>query len=306
MPLIIISDDVTPDTPSSGDTRDDIVEEILSNIQGFTAAPDQLTSLAADLSSNGLTVKVDSAAGVASGMIEVGEELMWVAKFDDQSGDVQLLPKGRGFRGTKAVPHSSGETVVISPTVPRSVVIREINNQIRALYPSLYAVAVTEFVFDVPSKEAYAIPADTESVLDVRCLDTDGNWERVRFWEVEATPTEGMVLRFSGVPVGRTVRVILGKRPATLSAPTDLFTSSGLSAGAKDLIVLGALARILPMIDVARLGVQHAVADELAQARQLGSASGLAREFAKTFQERLAQEVAALQQRYPARVHFTR
>jgi hypothetical protein len=308
MPIVIVvPGQVDPGTPQpDGTTRNDIVEEVLSNVQGFTSSPDQITSLSADLSDTATSLKVDSAAGIANGMIEIGNELLWVTQFDQTSGDVRLLPKGRGFRGTKAEAHPAGETVVISPTVPRSAIIRELNNQLRSLFPRLFGVAQETFTFTDIHKAGWPIPAAAEMVLDVRYQDIRSNWQRVRQWEVENTPGTAPVVRFSGVPIAQPVQVVYGIRPGTLDADDALLASTGLSSSIKDLLIPGVLSRLLPMIDVARLGVQHAVADELAQARQLGTAATLANEFKKTFNERLEQEVNALQRRYPARVHFTR
>lgn len=308
MPIVIVvPGEVDPGTPPpDGTTRNDIVEEILSNVQGFTASPDQVTSLSADLTDAATSLKVDSATGIANGMIEIGNELMWVTQFDQTSGDVRLLPKGRGWRGTKAEAHATGDTVVVSPTVPRSAIVRELNNQLRSLFPRLFGVAQETFTFNDIHKAAWSIPAVAEMVLDVRYKDVQNNWQRVRQWEIENTPDAVPVVRFSGVPLGQQVQVVYGIRPGTLDADDDLLADTGLSSSIKDLLIPGVLARLLPMIDVARLGVQHAVADELAQARQLGSAATLANEFKKTFNERLEQEVNALQRRYPARVHFTR
>lgn len=308
MPIVIVvPGGVDPGTPPpDGTTRNDIVEEILSNVQGFTASPDQVTSLSADLSDTATSLRVDSATGIANGMIEIGNELLWVTRFDQTSGDVELLPRGRGWRGTTAEAHASGDTVVVSPTVPRSAVIRELNNQLRSLFPQLFGVAEETFTFDEIHQAAYPVPAIAEMVLDVRYKDVQDNWQRVRSWEVEHTPEAAPALRFRGVPLGQQVQVVYGLRPGTLDTDDALLATTGLSSSIKDLLIPGVLARLLPMIDVARLGVQHAVADELAQARQLGTAATLANEFKKTFDQRLAQEVNALQRRYPARVHFTR
>jgi len=313
VPIVIRNPGVPdPGLPSSdGTTRNDIVEEVLSDLQGFTAAPDQVTSLTADIAAAATSLTVADTAGVSSGILEIGNELVWVTGFDAQSGNVTLLPKGRGWRGTKAVPHTAGETVVVSPNVPRSVVIREVNNQVRALYPSLFGIKTFTFNHDDPLQNAWPLPADAEAVFDVRFKDVLGNWERVRHWEVEfstdtALATSGVALRVGGVPIGYPVQVVYGARPTPMTDDNSLFAATGLQSGAKDLLVLGALARIIPMLDVSRLAVQHAAADELATPRPLGSASALADKFTKTYTQRLNEERRILSDRYPARVHWTR
>jgi len=313
VPLIIKIPDspLPPPPPVDGTDRDDIVEEILSDLQGFTAAPDQVTSLTSDITADATTLTVQDAAGVSSGLLEIGDELMWVTGFDGQSGNVTLLPKGRGWRGTTAVAHGKGDTVVVSPNVPRSVVVREVNNQIRALYPSLFGVRTYEFIHDNPLQNAWPLPAEAEAVFDVRFKDYLGNYERVRNWEVEfstdaTVSTSGVAVRVGHVPIGYPVQIVYGVRPTVLSTGTSLLADTGLQPGAKDLLVLGALARIIPMLDVARLEVQHAAADELATPRPLGSASALADKFTKQYQQRLVEERRILSDRYPARVHWTR
>ena len=311
---VVIRDPSTPTPPSpvpDGTTRADIVEEVLSNLQGFTAAPDQVTALTGDITATDTTLTVADAAGVSSGVLEIGTELVWATGFDAQSGNVTLLPKGRGWRGTKAVPHLKGDTVVVSPNVPRQVVIREVNNQLRALYPSLFGIKSFQFDHSDPLQEAWPVPADAEAVFDVRFKNLIGNWERVRRWELEfsadtALFPSGIAVRLSGIPIGYPVQVVYGVRPTTLDDDASLLADSGLQPGAKDLLVLGSLARIIPMLDVSRLAVQHAAADELATPRPLGSASALADKFAKTYAQRLVEERRILSDRYPARIHWTR
>jgi hypothetical protein len=300
-----------PPAPSPGINRADLTEEILSNLQGFTAAPDQVTALLADMTETDATLRVADSTGVSSGILEIGDELVWATAFDVASGNVTLLPKGRGWRGTTPAAHPKGETVTISPNVPRQVVIREINNQIEALYPTLFGIKTTQFVHDDPLKNAWPLPADAEAVFDVRFQDFLGNWERVRNWEVEfstdtALSSTGTAVRIGNVPIGYPVQIVYGTRPSPMTTPESTLADTGLQRGAKDLLVLGTLARILPMLDVSRLAVQHAAADELATPRPLGSASALADKFAKQYTQRLTEERRILNDRYPARIHWTR
>jgi len=313
VPVIIKVPDVPIPSapPPDGTTRDDVVEEILSNLQGFTAAPDQVTALTSDLTATGTILTVQDTTGVSTGILEIGDELVWVTGYDAQSGNVTLLPKGRGWRGTKAVTHTKGDTVVVSPNVPRSVVVREVNNQIRALYPSLFGVKTFTFTHSDPLQNAWGVPGEAEAVFDVRWKDNLGNWERVRNWEVEFSvdsgiSASGIAVRLGNVPIGYPVQLVYGVRPTPLNTATSTIADTGLQSGAKDLLVLGALARIIPMLDVSRLAVQHAAADELATPRPLGSASALADKFAKQYTVRLNEERRILSDRYPARIHWTR
>ena len=102
------------------------------------------------------------------------------------------------------------------------------------------------------------------------------------------------------------MQVVYGSIPTTLTNEVDLFSSTGLSDSAKDLVVLGTMARVVPNLDVSRLAVQYAAADEMGQARPNGGAITVAKYIQAVYQLRLRQERAALNAAYPARIHLTR
>ena len=300
-----------PGTTASETTFGTVIEEVLSNLQGYSAAPDQVTSVIADVGLTDITLEVADAQDLGRGLIEIGQELMWVQSRNDTGNTVTLLPKGRGWRGTQAVTHATGDTVTVSPSVPRSVVAREANNQVRALYPDVYAVQSAQFVFNNILKVGWAVPVEAVVILDVRWKDYRNNWQRIRTWEAEngADLTDfptGRCVRFRGIPIGRTVQIIYGTTPIPLVAETDLFSTSGLSAGAKDLVVLGTMVRVIPNLDVSRLQVQYAAAEEMGQPRPNGGAITVAKYVQQQYLMRLRQERAALNAEYPARIHFTR
>lgn len=292
-------------------TFDDLVEEILGNLQGFTLTQDLVTSLSAPITATDTTVKIDMPeGGIGIGMLEVGDELMYVRSVDEDTGTVNLLAKGRGWRGTTAVSHAAGDTVVVSPLVPRVRVKAAINDVINSLYPTVFGVGTTEFTWTAGPTLAWGIPAEAEQILDVRWRDSLGNWIKVRNWELVASssladfPT-GQSLRITeGLTSGQKVQVVYGKRPTPLASPTAPFTDSGLTLSAKDLVTLGAMTRIIPAMDAGRLGVQYVPADELDQARQVGAAAALAREYERGYQQALAREQASLQRLYPGRPHY--
>lgn len=296
----------------ASNTLGDLVEEVVSNIQGFTAAPDQMTYLAADCTSSDTTLYVNDASNISRGLIEIGSELIWVQTVNTSTNTLTTLPKGRGWRGSTAAAHATNDTVVVSPVMPRYIAAREINNEIAALYPSIFGVKSTEFTLDSVIQLGWPLPTDAESVLDVRWKDFMGNWQRVRGWELEkASNTDdfpsGTALRITdSVPISRTVRVVYGTMPTTLTDESAQWSTTGLSNAAKDLVILGAMIRAIPMLDVSRLSVQYVPADELDQPRPIGSALGIVKDMRQTYQVRLMQERTILATRYPARIHRTR
>lgn len=289
-----------------------IVEEILSDVRGFTAASDQVTSLAADMTDTAITGQVADLSVVSTGVIEVGDELMWVRAVDATSGTFSLLPKGRGWSGTTAVAHLLGDTVTISPAFPRSRIKTAVNDAIQELWPVIFPLTTSQFVWNNTIKIGWEIPADAEFVMAVRYRDYLGNWQRVKAWEVERSLDtddfpSGRALRITqALPVGVTVEVVYGKQPTALVNESDAFTLTGFEDRISDLVILSVLARLLPMLDVNRLQVTHAPADELDQPRPIGSADAIAKSFRSQYQARLQQEQRVLNKRYPAPVHITR
>lgn len=301
---------ITYDAP--GITFGALIEEITSNLQGYTAAPDQMTALSQDVGVGDTTLYVDDPTITGRGVVEIGTEQVWVQTVNPATNQLDTLPKGRGWRGTTATTHQAGDTVVASPAVPRSVIARDINNQIRSLYPDVYAVNTTEFAYDTTTRTGWPLPAEAVAVLDVRWRDYQDNWQRIKAWEAENSanltdfPTGKSVRLPSGVPVGRTVQVVYAVTPTTLTNEVDPFSSTGLSDSAKDLVVLGTMARVVPNLDVSRLSVEYAAASETTQARPHGGAITVAKFLEAKYAQRVRQERAALNQLYPARIHFTR
>lgn len=286
-------------------TLDSLTEEILANFQGYSTSPDQVTALTAAVSATDLSIPLASVeTGLGTGMVEIGDELLYASAVDPDTGALKILPKGRGWRGTTAVPHDIGDTVVVSPLVPRYRVKAAINDVLNAVWPNLFGVTTYTFTYDSGYTAGWAIPPDVEMVLAVRYQDSLGEWRDVTSWGVVHGLGVGSLLRITGsVLIGSTVEVVYGKRPAPFASGSSLLSETGLSESAKDILMYGAMVRLVPALDVGRLGVQYVPADELDQPRQLGSAMALAREFQNVYTAALQKEQLYLQNRYPARVH---
>jgi hypothetical protein len=289
-----------------------MIEDLLSDFQGYTVASDQVTALSASIGPTDTSFIVDDGSVISVGSLQIGDEMMWVKSTDAISGTVTLLPRGRGWAGTTAVPHSTGDTVSISPAYPRSRIKTAINASIAATYPMLFGVTSTEFTLLDVIHLAWGIPADVEFVLDVRWRDPLGNWQRIRGWEIDRQanpsdfPTGQALLITQRIIPGSTVRVTYGGRPGALVNESDLFTSTGLDESISDAIIMDVKGRMLPTLDLARLQVTHASAYELEQTHPVGSAIAAGAKFTQLFQQRLQIESLSLHRRYPARVHITR
>jgi hypothetical protein len=299
-------------TPTGTTTFGNIIEDLISDFQGYTVASDQVTSLSVPIGTTDTTFVVDDGTVLSTGTLQIGDEMMWVKSVDTSSSTVTLLPQGRGWGGTTAVAHNVGDTVTISPAYPRARIKSAINASIQTTFPMLFGVQSTEFTLLDVIHLAWGIPADVEFILDVRWKDPLGNWQRIRGWEIDrqanttSFPTGQALLITQRIIPGSTVRVVYGGRPGVLTNETDLFTITGLDEGIADAIKLDVKARMLPTLDLARLQVTHIMAAELEQNHPVGSAIAAGAKFAQMYQQRLQIESLTLHRRYPARVHLTR
>lgn len=273
------------------------------SLQGFTVDNDLVCALSADIAAADLLIGVDDTEAVSKGIIEIDEELIFVKS--NSVGSLTIAPFGRGYKGTTATTHTAGAKVSVFPTYPRSIVSREVNNTIRAVYPDLYAVTSTDITTDGINWQ-YSLPSDLDRVLlvETRWTIEDG-WQPVREWDVthSANTTDYATGKFISIgeplAAGMIVHVTYAKPPTLLSASTDLFTATGLPSSSRDVIVYGAASRLLPWLDTGRVPVETVAADLADQTKPVGNAVSLGRVMDNKYTTRLNAEKSALRERYP-------
>ena len=144
-----------------------MVDEIKSNLQGYTLRQDRISYVAnpAGLTTTSSEITIGSASNLAKGIIEIDDELIWIDSFTKSNNTLNVIPGfGRGYQGTSPAPHSQYAQVTLAPTFPRTSIKRAINDTINSLYPSLWAVSSYTFTFNA-SVTTYALPDDVEDVL---------------------------------------------------------------------------------------------------------------------------------------------
>ncbi len=125
-----------------------MIDEVLINLSGYTFTQDRSTYLGSSVttttstSASPLILTLPTTENLGKGVIEIDEELMYVDSYDRVANTATIAPYGRGFYGTTAATHAADARVIISPTFPRHVVKRAINDTIRALGANLYAVKI--------------------------------------------------------------------------------------------------------------------------------------------------------------------
>lgn len=294
-------------------TFNDMVEEVLINLEGFTLRQDRTTYLTAGIDSDDLSISLASGDNIGKGIIEVDDELIHIDSVDRSDRSAVISPFGRGYRGTTAASHSANTKVTFAPSFPRLSVKRAINDTIRAVYPNVYGKASTTFTFN-PSVTTYSLPVEAETVLAVS-WDTIGpsnEWLPIRRWRHDPTANVGEYATSNAISIyepivpGRTINVVYSKTPTPLSNANDVFTTvTGLEEVSRDLIIYGAAYRMASFLDPGRLTFTSPEADANDQTRPFGSGTNTARYLLALYQQRLQEETSRLNGKYPVRVHYT-
>jgi len=294
-------------------TFNELVEEVLINLEGFTLRQDRTTYLTAGINSTDLSISLANGENIGKGVIEVDEELIHLDSVDRTDRSAVISPFGRGYRGTTAASHDTNSKVTFAPSFPKLSVKRAINDTIKAVYPNIYGVDRTTFTFN-SAQTTYSIPAAAESVLSItwQIVGPTGEWMPIRSWRHDPNANTGeyatgnTVSIYEGLTPGRTVQVVYSKEPTELSSGTDVFTTvTGLPASTRDVIVYGAAYRMVSFIDPGRLNFVAPEADQNDSTRQFGSGTNTARYLLALYQQRLQEEAAKQIAKQPVRVHYT-
>ena len=293
-----------------------MTDEVARKLAGFTLRQDRQTHLTATLSATATSITVASAQNISSGVIQIDDELIYVDSYDRLTGVLSIPPYGRGYNGTSSATHQNGARVIVSPTFPSVDIKDAINETLLATFPDLYTTGTHTFSFS-PAQSTYPLPDEVETVLGLS-YETTGpskEWVPVRGWRVDPMAntdtfnSRNSITLYSGVESGRTVQVSYSAAPAIMDANDDDFEIvTGLPASCKDVIILGAAARLASFIDPGRLTFGSAESDQQSQiaGRSYGAGTNASKYLLALYDKRLSEEARKLNDRNPIRIHFTR
>ena len=298
-------------------TFSQLVNEVQTNLQGYTLRQDRITNLAnsGGISATDLSIKIGSADNLAKGIIQIDDELIWVNSFDRQNLILNVIPGfGRGYMGTTPSPHAENARIILTPTFPVNMIQQAINDSINSLYPKLFQVASTTFTFNA-AQIAYPLPDDARDLLFIS-WQTPGpskEWLPVNHWRIDrmanvsAFNTNKTVNIYEKIVPGRTVQVYYSTIPSNLTNSNDDFAGvTGLPASSRDVVTLGAAYRLLSYVDTGRINLSSAEAD-LADTKLPSTAGASASKYVfALYQQRLQEEANKLQDRFPIRIHYTK
>ena len=303
-------------------TLTDLINEVQINLAGYTYQQDRATHLTSAVttltspSSSPTILSLGSTENLGKGVVEIDEELMWVDSFDRIANTATVSPYGRGYLGTTAATHTTDTKVTISPTFPRYVVKKAINDTINAAGSTIFAVNVTTFTFNAAQTTYDFDGLNIQNILSImwQSVGPSLEWIPVRRWswdsKADATAfgaTSQTVTIGDYITPGRTVKVVYSTDPVPFTTNAqDFSTQTGLPNSCKDVIVLGASYRLLTYLDPARASQVSPQADETDSKRPYGASQTATKQLYALYTQRLNEETQRQQTAYPIRVHYSR
>src|SRR4030095_6868144 len=287
-------------------TLADIKGRIKQLLQGYSRNQEQITWLTAPMSASDTTFTVDLTTVnlVSRGLVEIGNELLLVSSFNNTTGLVTIAAgiNGRGRESTTAATHSSLDIVTMDPDFPKQRITEAINDTINASYPDLYVPKTYDFSYQAARYE-YQMPADSEFLIRVTS-DTVGP-SKVKFpnqtirynGQSQIVPGEGLttgksIQVYDRIVPGRTIHTVYAAKPGNFTSDSeDYVTQVGYEERTIDMIMYGAVARLLSGFEAARLQQKSVESTERAPLVPTGAATNAAQYFWNLYRTRLNEEV---------------
>ena len=303
-------------------TLEQMIDEVTINLSGYTLQQDRTTHITQPVttttspSSDPTILALASTESIGKGVLEIGEELLWVDSFDRVGKTATIAPYGRGYLGSTADTHLADAKVTISPTFPRHSIKRAINDTIESFGATIMAVKSTTFTYN-GAVNTYAFNGlNISNILSLSWKDVGSTkeWVPIRKWDWDAvadTTTFGAnaqtVTIGDYVISGRTVKVVYATSPTPFASNSeDYVTKTGLPASTRDVAILGATYRLLSALDPARAAMVSPQADETDTKRPYGSSQSATKQIYALYQQRLQEESKSQQANFPIRVHYSR
>lgn len=303
-------------------TLESMIDEVLINLAGYTYQQDRATYITENVTDTPSTIasptilQLASTDNIGKGTIEINEELIWLDSFDRVSNTATVPPWGRGYLGTEIATHTAGAKVTITPTFPRYVIKKAINDTIAAFGSTIFAVKTTSFTFNAAQTTYPFNNLDIHNIMTIMWQDIGPSeeWFPIRRWSWDSLASTAAfgagaqtVTIGDFVQPGRTVKVVYATDPVPFTNDSqDFATQTGLPNSARDVAILGASYRLLTYLDPARAAQVSPQADETDSKRPFGASQSATKQLYALYVQRLNEETARQQAQYPIRVHYSR
>lgn len=251
----------------------------------------------------------ETGSGFSTGIVEVGEELIYVQNIDSTTGLFTGIL--RGFRGTTAATHLPGVRVRNNPRFPIIAVKRAINDTITSLHPKISAIKTEEITVKGYVAQ-YDLPANVNNVVAVfyKKPGASKTWLPSTRWNFDITgasnSTTGKCVNVYDAVAGYPIQVTYTVNPTTLAIGDDYATVTGLPDYTRDVVMLGACWRLASFIESARLANATAEQSILNAQSPAGVSTNLAKYFLGMYTQRLQEAQERQKLEFLPQKHFLR
>jgi len=294
---------------------------------------DSVTTIAYD--DNLFSVEEEDALE-AGAIVEIGQELMYTTAVNTVQNNITVK---RGQRGTTAAAHSAGDMIKIAPAFPRKNVYEAIVDQIKNLYPTLFATETLELTASTGYKllGTHGSNVDNNNYLitPLKAISQYTDWQAGSdqtglkyngvaiemidlpnpFVFTDDTSTERTktyttgpdvvhAVQFVGIAAGHTVFVTFKKKFVTPTAETTTLTSIGLETEYEPIVMTGTAAQLVAGKDISKLNTSYITEQLETSVNPIGSSNSIGQSLLRYQQLLIQQARSNLRSKYPEPVQL--
>lgn len=272
----------------------------------------------------------------AGAIIEVNRELMFSKSLNAVTNEITVE---RGVRGTTATTHDANDIIKISPAFTRQAVYDAVSDQIKNLYPTLFAVETIELTASTGYKllGTYGTNVDTYNYLiaplkaisqytdwqsgsdqtglkyngvAIEMIDLpnpftwtdDTNTERTKTYTTG--PNVVHAVQFVGISAGHTVYVTFKKKFVAPTSEETTLSSVGLETEYEPIVMAGVAAQMLVGKDIKNVDARYITEQMAAQNYPVGSSNSISSSLLRYQQLLIQQARSNLRSKYPEPVQL--
>jgi len=272
----------------------------------------------------------------AGAVIEVGQELMFSTALNTVTNEITVT---RGARGTTAAAHSAGDLIKITPSFTRKAVFDAVSDQIKNLYPTLFAVETIELVASTGYKllGTYGTDVDTNNYLvaPLKSISQYTDWSSGSdqtgtryngvaiemidlpnpFTYTDDTQTERTktyttgpnvvhAVQFVGISAGHTVYVTFKKKFIAPTSESDQLSTIGLETEYEPIVMTGVAAQLVAGKDIGKINTSYITEQLEAATYPVGSSNNIGQSLLRYQQLLIQQARSNLRSKYPEPVQL--
>jgi len=272
----------------------------------------------------------------AGAIIEVGQELMFSTALNTVTNEITVT---RGARGTTAAAHNASNLIKITPSFTRKAVFDAVSDQIKNLYPTLFAVETIELTASTGYKllGTYGSDVDTNNYLiaPLKAISQYTDWQSGSdqtglkyngvaiemidlpnpFVWTDDTQTERTktytsgpnvvhAVQFVGISAGHTVFVTFKKKFVAPTSEATTLSSVGLETEYEPIVMAGVAAQMLVGKDIKNVDARYITEQMAASNYPVGSSNSISSSLLRYQQLLIQQARSNLRSKYPEPVQL--